>query len=284
MKHEKFSISQMSEKEINDIAIQWAKEEGWNPGLNDADCFYAQNPEGFFIGRLDSVPIGCCSATIYDNNFAFFGFYIVKQQYRHHGYGMEMTLHRLNYAGNRNIGLDGVLEMCSKYENIGFRTAHMNVRYQGKAVVEDTGDHHLVPITDALRPILDSYDRLYFPAHRKAFLDCWLKPSVNRMAIAFMEDKAIKGYGVIRRCFNGYKIGPLFADSFEIAETILRELARFTKGEVFFLDIPEPNLTALRLVERYHMKPCFKTLRMYTKVPPNINLNNVFGITTFELG
>ncbi|HLA33082.1 MAG TPA: GNAT family N-acetyltransferase, partial [Pseudomonas sp.] len=24
-----------------DLAIDWAAAEGWNPGLHDADCFYA---------------------------------------------------------------------------------------------------------------------------------------------------------------------------------------------------------------------------------------------------
>ena len=53
MKNNTFTISQMSEKEIHDVAIQWAKEEGWNPGLHDAKCFYAQNPHTFFLGCLN---------------------------------------------------------------------------------------------------------------------------------------------------------------------------------------------------------------------------------------
>ncbi|MDP2934013.1 MAG: GNAT family N-acetyltransferase, partial [bacterium] len=30
-----------------DLAIEWAASEGWNPGLQDANCFYAADPEGF---------------------------------------------------------------------------------------------------------------------------------------------------------------------------------------------------------------------------------------------
>ena len=284
MKNNTFTISQMSEKEIHDVAIQWAEEEGWNPGLHDAKCFYAQNPHGFFLGRLNGQPIGCCSAVIYDENFAFFGFYIVKREFRHHGYGMEMTQHRLNYVGNRNIGLDGVLDMCDKYENIGFRTAHMNVRYQGQAIIEEGVDPHIVQISDDLISLVDDYDRLYFPAPRMAFLNCWLKKSQDRIPLTYIDKGTVKGYGVMRRCFNGYKIGPLFADSFEIAELIFRELIRHARSEVFFLDIPEPNAFAFKLVERYQMKSCFKTLRMYTKGAPIINLDNIYGMTTFELG
>lgn len=287
MKHKTFTITQMTKEEVNDYAIQWAKEEGWNPGFRDAACFYAQNPHGFFMGRLDGEPIGCCSAAIYDKHFAFFGFYIVKKEFRHLGYGMQMTRHRLNYVGNRNIGLDGVLEMCDKYANIGFRTAHQNIRYQGEAALISRNegiDSNIIKITEEIRSLIDGYDRLYFPAPRKAFLDCWLSSSQGHVSLAYMLEGTIQGYGVIRPCFSGYKIGPLYADSYEIAEKIFLALLKHAQGKVYFLDIPEPNLQALKLVECFHMKPCFKTLRMYTKCAPNINLENVYGISTFELG
>ena len=31
-----------------DMAVQWAADEGWNPGLQDAGAFWAQDPQGFF--------------------------------------------------------------------------------------------------------------------------------------------------------------------------------------------------------------------------------------------
>jgi hypothetical protein len=47
------------------LALEWAAAEGWNPGLHDAHCFYAADPEGFFLGELDGAPIGCVSAIRY---------------------------------------------------------------------------------------------------------------------------------------------------------------------------------------------------------------------------
>ena len=279
-----FTIHAMSQQEVQDIAIQWAKEEGWNPGRQDAEAFYAQNPHGFFVGRLDGQPIGCCSATIYDDHFAFFGFYIVKEEFRHQGYGIQMTRHRFRYVGDRNIGLDGVLSMTDKYANLGFRPAHMNIRYQGQIVLPTKCDPHIIPISESLFHSIENYDRAYFPAPRKAFLQQWLKQSPNQTSLVFLDKDVIKGYGVIRRCFTGYKVGPLFAESFDVADKLFQALIAETKGEIIFLDVPEPNHAALKLVERYHMQQSFKTLRMYTKATPAINLNHVFGITTFELG
>ncbi len=63
----KYKIRVMTRKEL-DIAIEWAALEGWNPGINDADCFFATDPKGFFIGLLDSKPIACFSAVVSQAN------------------------------------------------------------------------------------------------------------------------------------------------------------------------------------------------------------------------
>ena len=280
---DEFVISNMTEQELNDIAIVWARDEGWNPGLHDALSFYTQDPTGFFVGRLNGEPIGCCAATVYDHKFAFFGFYIVKAEYRHLGYGMQMTQHRLAYVGDRNIGLDGVVDMCEKYKNIGFKIAHQNIRHSGHCRDHIRIHPNIVTIDETLEPTIIEYDRVYFPASRLRFLDHWLYPKQGA-ALAYVEENCVKGYGVIRQCFSGFKIGPLFAEDPIVAESLFQALVNHANHEAFYLDIPEPNLFAQRLVERFNMEPCFNTLRMYTKKTPNINLNHVYGITTFELG
>jgi hypothetical protein len=34
------------------LAVDWAAQEGWNPGLHDAASFHAADPKGFFVGEL----------------------------------------------------------------------------------------------------------------------------------------------------------------------------------------------------------------------------------------
>ncbi len=36
-----------------DYALQWAQREGWNPGLQDAEAFYAADLHGFFVAEED---------------------------------------------------------------------------------------------------------------------------------------------------------------------------------------------------------------------------------------
>ena len=44
------------------FAIDLAAHEGWNPGLHDAECFFAADADGFLIGEVGDKPVGCISA------------------------------------------------------------------------------------------------------------------------------------------------------------------------------------------------------------------------------
>ena len=62
------------------LAINWAGDEGWNPGIDDANNFYVADPQGFLIGELNGEPISCISVVRYSQNFSFIGIYIVKSE------------------------------------------------------------------------------------------------------------------------------------------------------------------------------------------------------------
>ena len=51
-----------------------------------------------------------------------------------------------------------------------------------------------------------------------------------------------------------------------------------------FLDVPEPNAAAVALAQAAGMAPVFETARMYTRPPPPVRAERVFGVTSFELG
>lgn len=99
-----------------------------------------------------------------------------------------------------------------------------------------------------------------------------------------MSGDRLAGYGVVRPCTTGFKVGPLFADSKEIAEELFSELARHAGKNNVFVDIPEPNQQAIDLARRNGMKKVFETARMYNKVVPNLPMSRIYGVTTLELG
>jgi hypothetical protein len=65
---------------------------------------------------------------------------------------------------------------------------------------------------------------------------------------------------------------------------LLGALAANVPGQVLTLDVPEPNPAAVALAERRGMTSVFETARMYTKEPPALPIEQVFGVTSFELG
>lgn len=278
-----YHIESMNLNEVK-TAVDWAAKEGWNPGLQDAVCFFHTDPHGFFAGKLNGQIIAVGSAVIYDEQFAFCGFYIVDKAYRDKGYGLELTQHRLAYIGHRNAGIDGVMNMLDKYSRLGYQFAHNNARYRLDTMSNPVvPNEHIVPLDQIDFAQLSSYDRLHFPALRPQFLNCWINQKKG-LALGYVVDKKLKGYGVIRGCQHGFKIGPLFADSPEIANLLFTNLAHYSQVKEIFLDIPENNPSAVDLVNQHKMTKIFATARMYLKEEPQLAMKQIYGITSFELG
>jgi GNAT superfamily N-acetyltransferase len=266
-----------------DLAIEWAAQEGWNPGLRDADCFYAADPNGFFLAEHDNEPVGCLSAVAYDDHFGFAGFYIVKPGLRGQKIGHRLVQQASVYMGNRCVGNDAVVAQQETYKKYGFRLAYRNIRYRGTAVCAGTNVPEIIGLDKIPFDRLAAYDREMFPAQRAAFLNCWISQP-DGAALGYVAGGRLSGYGVIRKCRQGYKIGPLFADGEHIAETLFQALSGKAAGETFFLDIPEPNPAAVALVDRHKMQMVFETARMYSGTAPALPLDRIFGVTSFELG
>jgi GNAT superfamily N-acetyltransferase len=265
-------------------AVSWAADEGWNPGLSDGDCFFKTDPEGFFCAENDGKIVGTISMVNYDDRFSFGGFYIVDPAYRAHGIGMQLYHYALAHAGSRIVGVDGVVDMVDKYQKNGDLFLHYNnARYEG------TGGSRmpegLTPVGDLEFEMLAAYDTAHFPARREKFLRCWIGQKGHVGFAKIGDDGKILGYGVRRPCHTGHKIGPLFTHDRATAELILNGLIAGIPGELFYLDIPVPNTSAVALVESRGMIPVFRTARMYsTHNPVLFPLDEIFGVTSFELG
>jgi len=279
-----FVVRTMSAGEVS-LAVEWAAQEGWNPGLHDAECFRAADPRGFFIGERRGEPVACLSAVAYGEDFGFIGLYIVKPAFRGRGFGMRVWQHGMDYLRNRNVGLDGVVAQQANYRKSGFQLAYRNIRFQGVAQDIAQGEPYadLMPASALPFESLNDYDRQCFPAARERFLAAWLAQP-GAMARVAVSDGQVAGYGVLRRCLTGYKIGPLFADNDEIAARLFSALTSSIAGEGFFFDVPDINADAIALAERHGMTSVFETARMYTREQPAISIERVFGVTSFELG
>ncbi len=283
MNQEEYRIRTLKKEEIS-IAIKWAEAEGWNPGLFDAESFYSADPEGFFIGELNNEPIAVISAVKYGSTFGFMGFYIVKSEFRYKGYGIRIWNHGLEYLKGRIIGLDGVPAQIENYKKFGFKLAYANCRYEGVSSGNFVNDSSIMDLDQIPFSIVEEFDRKFFPDDRTEFLSKWIKQPQS-VALGIMNDGTLSGYGMIRACGVGYKIGPLFAETPEIAESLFISLKSKVKpNQPVYLDVPTINKDGIKLTEKHNMKIVFDTSRMYKGDFPELPIDKIYGVTTFELG
>ncbi|MFI6879847.1 GNAT family N-acetyltransferase [Streptomyces sp. NPDC050400] len=259
----------------------WAAQEGWNPGPADGPSFFAQDPDGFFLGRLDGEPVSAVSVVTYDDRYAFLGFYLVRPDLRGRGHGLATWTAGLRHAGGRTVGLDGVVAQQGNYRRSGFELAHRTARFTGTptgtAPVPAPG---IVPVTGDLAP-LHAYDSACYPADRPRFLESWLTTE-GHTALARIVDGRLVGYGVLRPGRDMPRIGPLFADTADDARALFDALVP-ADGPVC-VDVPLSNPDAVALAEARGLTPGFETARMYTGPVRSFAESRVFGVTTLELG
>lgn len=279
-----YTIRPITSNETN-LLSDWAANEGWNPGLYDAERFRLTDPEGFLIGLVDEEPIACISAVRYGNDYGFIGLYIVHPDYRGQGYGFNLWKQAMKHLENRHIGLDGVVAQQHNYRKSGFNLAYRNIRFQGLANAA-TGQHSSHPrLSDAAQAsfeLLSQFDAQHFFSSRPLFLRNWIQPP--HKALVYIEGSQLLGFGAIRACRDGHKIGPLFAQDTHIAETLLSALALEAGQGKIILDVPEVNTQGLELAMKFQLSAAFETARMYCGQEPTLPLKQIFGITTFELG
>jgi hypothetical protein len=263
------------------LALDWAAGESWNPGLDDAAPFFAADPKGFLIGERSGQPVAIVSLVRYGATLGFLGFYIVHPERRGNGYGLALWRAAMALGEGRNIALDGVVAQQPNYRKSGFVYAYANERHEG--VGGGDAPAGLTPLGSVPFDTLDAFDARMFGAPRAAFLRSWIaQPHAH--GLARIVDGALAGYGVIRQCRRGWKIGPLFAEDAKSAALLFDGLAAHAPGQPIFLDVPRPNAAALALARARNMRPVFETARMYTHGDPGIPVGNVYGVTSFELG
>ncbi|THV25777.1 GNAT family N-acetyltransferase [Peteryoungia ipomoeae] len=275
-------------REELDRLLDWAADEGWNPGLADAAAFHAADPAGFlgcFVGGELAAGI---SAVAYDAQFGFIGLYICHPRFRGKGYGRKVWDAGMEYLGSRSIGLDGVPEQQAYYASRGFARLYETVRWNGIAgkglPIASLGTASVRAITARDLPALSAFDRRHFPAPRHGFLPLWTAEGARDACVATTNDGTILGYAVLRRCRQGRKIGPLFAVDDETAELLLHTSLDSAMGDGIQIDVPDHQIRLSETLRRLGFEPGFTTARMYRGPVPAIALAGVYAITTLELG
>ncbi|MFO1143855.1 MAG: GNAT family N-acetyltransferase [Amaricoccus sp.] len=276
-------IAPMSYADLDGRVLEWAAAEGWNPGLDDAEAFLAADPAGFLMAWVGDEPVAAISAVRHSPSFGFLGLYLCRPEWRGRGHGQAIWQAGLAHLGDRTVGLDGVVAQQTNYARAGFVLARRTVRHHGSLAAEPSP--RVVPCRPEHLPAMLRLDAQASGVERTSYLQAWFAAAPARQTLVLEADGGVVGYGTIRACRSGAKVGPLHAADPADAELLLKALAAFAPpGGGLYLDIPEPNYAAISLVRELGFTPVFETARMYRGPAPDEELATVFGEVTLELG
>ncbi len=262
--------------------VDWAGAEGWNPSSADADAFRAADPEGFIGCFVDGQLVAGISAVAYGASFGFIGLYICHPDYRGRGFGMRVWQAGMARLAGRTIGLDGVPEQQANYANMGFVKAYETVRWSGSAKAICGGSIFATPVKPDQLEEINAFDARFFPDERRDFLKSWL--SAPRKAFVVAKKSPLDGYAVLRKCTEGYKLGPLFANDFETSVQLLAACANAAGDSELHIDVPVSQIKFAECLSGCGFSQGFETARMYFGPALQIDMSGVFAITTLELG
>lgn len=275
-------MMEMRTAQLADLAtvIDWAASEGWNPGIGDADAFFAADMNGFFVTTDNSAPVAAISVVNHNDTFAFLGLYIVKPAYRGLGIGFKLWKHALAYAGTRTVGLDGVPDQQANYANSGFSHSSGTTRFSGAVAAKTCSQIRLA--TQADRTSLIKAEATASGTDKPAYLTSWYASSELRQTLVLERAGAIAGHCTVRKCHAGAKIGPLLAQDATDAQALIRQAAGLYDGDII-IDVPSTSTGLTALCARLHLTPGFETARMY-RGAFTVGTAAFFAVTSLELG
>lgn len=263
-----------------ELAVDWAAGEGWNPGLEDAAAFHAADPAGFFVATDGGEPVASISVVNHGDTFAFLGLYIVRAGWRGKGIGLGLWTHAMEHAGGRTVGLDGVADQQDNYRRSGFVHAGSTRRFTGAVTGRTDGGTRLAQADDIAG--LVAREARASGVAKPAYLTRWFSHTETRQTLIMEDQGTLRGFCTARQCREGTKVGPLVADSPEVAERLLEHAATLFPAPLT-IDLPDAAVSRLMPQQRFGMVETFGTARMY-KGAPIVGQSDLYAVASLELG
>ncbi|KAG8177113.1 hypothetical protein JTE90_008222 [Oedothorax gibbosus] len=286
-----YTIRPMRRDEIPDVLELW-RDTGLSEGTHSLDTWYSHDPEGFFVAVTDDgTVIGACAGVLQNEDLAFVGLYVVKDNYRRRGIGMKIWSAVMERIGDRNVGVNPVPEQLENYrDKSGFPVqTSWSSKVSAAETVDTTKLSHDLPeiaVRELSSGNVDLVDKVVaYDADVCSFtrgdlvpLLCDQEDSVTMVAL---RDGEVCGYGNIKKNIKGNTIiGPLYADCGEIAEKILDELVNafpLAREEGALIFTVDNNGSAMEILEKLGFETDCVISRLYRKEEVDVKFDKIFA-------
>jgi len=258
----------------------------WNAGVHDVETFTAVDPEAWIVAEIDGRPVGIVLATRWNVSHGWIGLYLVHQEFRGRGIGLELFRAALARLAPGSVGLDGDARQQANYRRSGFADVHANTRWRGAARLWRTRVES-TEVVDArelpIEPLVD-LDTRAVGSPRPQLLRAWLaQPEAQHVAL--LRDGHVAGLATARPARQGWKFGPLYAPDASGAAALLDGLTRdLDPDDECWLDTPNPNTAATALMEEVGAIGAPTSGRMVHGQGPAGDTSVMFGLLAHEVG
>ena len=276
--------------------VRWARSEEFAPGFGDVDIYRNTDKQGVWMGWVDSTPVGCIAGVKYNNIYGFIGLYIVRPEYRGQGYGHRLWEQALRHLQDvKCVGLEAASHLITNYAEWGFKTSSQTIRWQlfnaedglSAQAVLDPQDLNIVSGPEIPLEAIKKYDSEREFTARPHFLSQWLEHPSGKVIALIDKYNHCHGFARIRPCLlpagEGWRIGPILADSPVLAKVLILNLLNEHKG-VILIDSPERNHNAQSLLSSLGFREISATTRMYKGSHKAVLTKDVYGLACLELG
>ncbi len=274
------NISIMTADDIG-FAIAMTDYERWGNAPADFERLINLDPTGCFVAREDAQKVGMITTTTF-NDYAFMGGLIIEIDHRRRGIGEALMRHAIEYLqrkGTTSIELDATFQGVPLYRKLGFRDKYLSFRLMRSA----SGVSSTKPNCPDYTPeeIL-SLDKQLTGLDRSNILSRLMYEFNN--SVHLIRTDELRGYAfVFPRADLMMQIGPVVAESDEIAASLLSEIVRDNKDHHLAIGLPESSQRFTSVLLEHQFEYWEPTLRMFLGKKRDYE-SSIYGIVSPESG
>ena len=243
-------------------ALSLCRYAGWNQISRDWEIFLLLSPDNCRVAEQEKV-VGTVTTVRFQNRFSWIGMVLVDPEKQQQGIGMQLLGEALQILQHQEtVKLDATPSGRKVYLKLNFVDEYPLTRMHSRSA-----ESHL--ITSAARVVqkndlskIFEFDCKIFGANRQPLLE-WQFNGAPEYAFLIEDKNEIQGYCLGRAGQHAIHIGPVIANSLDIAKDLVSAVLSNCIGHAVILDISNagkhwmPWLTSIGFLEQ---RPFF---RMY---------------------
>jgi GNAT superfamily N-acetyltransferase len=264
-KQVEFELRPMEQRDIP-AGMRLKEAAGWNQLEQDWELFLESSKTGSLVAEYMGKIVGSVTSVNYDRRFSWIGMVLVDPSARRMGLGTKLLKEAMRLSADFGaIRLDATPAGKQLYDTLGFKDEYNLNRYQlEKCDVTGFPDPghpcHNLTLDDIEKVAV--YDREIFGASRPKILRALCRMGPSYGWIRYDKHK-ISGYCLGRPGSNFEQIGPVNAQDFKTAISLVIHALRACHGKPVILDIPDKQYDFRALMEDIGFTIQRPFIRMY---------------------